>query len=373
MSLASLEISHCRGEMALARGSERGQRDLEVLPAAGGAQAPASAPAAPAKQPDQVVALVDYHQHLASPAAAELLNRLSLPVPAVEMPPDVARLLRARAERWNDKAALADLYTEDSLVFDFDHPGWVRGRAAVAAHLSTFFARPFRLTPLDYAGGGSSGHVAGYFTRKDGASIRHFGFFYLELAQGGDGTWRIAVERSSFPGPPMQEPVTGEELVSLLDAAGMQRAVVLSGAYWFDMPKVSPGADAYAKVRAENDWIAREGGGAFSDEVLATFAEAVSSGHPATKNLYFDVSDAAPAADGSEEIARTIARRIRQIGLRRILYGSDAAGTHPPPREAWAAFRKGIPLTEEEFRTIANNVLPYVGGSREGSRETPPE
>ncbi|MFP5288431.1 MAG: hypothetical protein ACLGI9_22030, partial [Thermoanaerobaculia bacterium] len=93
---------------------------------------------------------------------------------------------------------------------------------------------------------------------------------------------------------------------------------------------------------------------------LAAFAEAVSSGHPATKNLYFDVSDAAPTASGSEEIARTIAQRIRQIGLRRILYGSDAAGTHPPPREAWAAFRNGIPLTEEEFRIIANNVLPWL-------------
>jgi hypothetical protein len=34
-------------------------------------------------------------------------------------------------------------------------------------------------------------------------------------------------------------------------------------------------------------------------------------------------------------------------------------------------FRKDIPLTEEEFRTIANNVLPYLGGS--SSNPAPPE
>lgn len=112
------------------------------------------------------------------------------------------------------------------------------------------------------------------------------------------------------------------------------------------------------------------GGGAFSDAALAVFAEAVSSRHPATKNLYFDISDAALVAGGSQEILRTIAQRIRQIGVQRILYGSDAAGGHPPPHEAWAMFRKDIPLTEEEFRTIANNVLPYLGGS--SSNPVPP-
>jgi uncharacterized protein len=282
--------------------------------------------------------------------------------------------------------------------------------------------------------------------------------------------WRIAVERDTFPGPPMQEVITGEQLVALLDIAGIERAVVLSSASGFEIPQVARGTEVYANVRAENDWTAQEvarfpdrliafcgfnplaeyalaeldrcagnphfkglklqldasemdfknpehvarlrrvfeasnrhrlpitvharplgdygreqaeifvnqvlpaapdvpvqiahlwGGGAFSDSALAAYAEAVSSGHPATKNLYFDVSDAALVAGGSEEILRTIALRIRQIGLRRILYGSDAAGAHPPPREAWAAFRKEIPLTEEEFRIIANNVLPYLGG-----------
>ena len=52
---------------------------------------------------------------------------------------------------------------------------------------------------------------------------------------------------------------------------------------------------------------------------------------------------------------REIAARIREIGLGRILYASDA-----PPPEAWHAFRTTLPLTEAEFRTLANNVAPYM-------------
>jgi len=55
-----------------------------------------------------------------------------------------------------------------------------------------------------------------------------------------------------------------------------------------------------------------------------------------------------------------IARRLRELGLQRILYGSDAASDgNPPPREGWAAFRT-LPLTEAEFRTIARNLAPYL-------------
>ena len=58
--------------------------------------------------------------------------------------------------------------------------------------------------------------------------------------------------------------------------------------------------------------------------------------------------------------ASLIARRIRQLGPERILYGSDAAaGANLTPREGWAAFRK-LPLTDAEFAVIAGNVPPYM-------------
>lgn len=99
------------------------------------------------------------------------------------------------------------------------------------------------------------------------------------------------------------------------------------------------------------------GGEAYSESALATYADAVSAGDPVTRNLYFDVAEAW-IGRGSAEERETIVRRMRQIGLGRILYGSDAGkGT---PRAAWAAFRTELPLTDEEFRTIANNVAPYM-------------
>ena len=71
------------------------------------------------------------------------------------------------------------------------------------------------------------------------------------------------------------------------------------------------------------------GGANFSADALAVYAEAVAARRPATHRLYFDVSDAALAAS-TPELAQVVADRIRQIGLDRIFYGSDAAfGSHP--------------------------------------------
>lgn len=435
--------------------------------ASDGSRTAANADATPtAQKPDPIAPLVDHHQHLLSSAAAALLND---PPPLAEpLPQDVMRLLQDRAERWNDRAALADLYTEGSIVLgDFD-PCWIRGRTAVADYLSTRFARPFRLTPIAYTSQGSAAHIAGYFTRGEGPSTRHFGYFYMALNKGADGAWRVAVENDTFPGPPRQEPITAEQLVAMLDAAGIRRAVVLSEGFWFDGPKV-PAAEAYPKVRAENDWTAQQvaqfpdrlvafcsfnplndyalteldrcassgrfkglklhfntsgvdlknprhvervrrvfeaankrrlpivvhvradqsygrehaeillhqlvaaapdipvqiahlwGGENFSDSALAAYADAVAAGDPATRNLYFDVAEAALVAGDSNETLQLIAKRIRQIGPKRILYGSDAAlNGRLQPRDAWVQFREKVPLTEAEFRTIANNVAPYL-------------
>ena len=95
------------------------------------------------------------------------------------------------------------------------------------------------------------------------------------------------------------------------------------------------------------------GGENFSSSALAVYADAFSSHDPLTRNLYFDISGAWSYAK-PEEMPEIVAR-IRQIGIGRILYGSDA-----PPAEAWKAFREKLPLTEAEFRTIASNVAPYL-------------
>jgi predicted TIM-barrel fold metal-dependent hydrolase len=302
-------------------------------------------------------------------------------------------------------------------------------------------------------------------TRVDADTIRPVVDYHQHLVSPAGAV----VQNLTFPTAARQSTIRAVDLIELLDAAGIKRAVVLSDAFWFDSKRDQPSPQSYAKVRAENDWTAAEiakfpkrlvgfcslnplreyaiaelercartpyftgvklhfgtsgvdlknpthlasvrrvfgaansrrlpiivhvradqsygrehaeillnrvlsmapdvvvqiahlwGGGGYSESALAGYADAVTSRHPGTKNLYFDVSDAALVAEGSSEILNAIAARIRQIGPRRVLYGSDAVGVgHPPPREAWAAFRTQIPLTEEEFRIIAGNLAPYL-------------
>ncbi len=105
------------------------------------------------------------------------------------------------------------------------------------------------------------------------------------------------------------------------------------------------------------------GGGAAndppSDEALATFIAAIARQDPKVRNLYFDVALVAPA-DLSPERTQFVVKSIRDLGLQRILYGSDGGDpTDPPPKAMLEAFRK-LPLTDAEFRAIEGNHAPYL-------------
>jgi predicted TIM-barrel fold metal-dependent hydrolase len=80
-------------------------------------------------------------------------------------------------------------------------------------------------------------------------------------------------------------------------------------------------------------------------------------------NVYFDASGVIGVEKPSDKL-NLIATRIRQIGVNRVLYGSD--GALPPastPKKAWEAFRR-LPLTDAEFKIIANNRAPYLESNR---------
>jgi predicted TIM-barrel fold metal-dependent hydrolase len=270
--------------------------------------------------------------------------------------------------------------------------------------------------------------------------------------------------------PRRPEAVAADRLISELDSAGIHRAAVLSVAYWFDSPlRKPPIENEYAKVEAENDWVAAQaaryprrlaaffsfnplkdhaldeikrcakdcrfkgiklhfansgvdvrksghieslrrvfraanerqlpiivhlwvpgaygrehsetflqkvvpaapkipiqiahlaasGPGYHSDAALAVFAEAAANGDPRMKNVYFDVAGIILGGTPPRTLD-LVAKRLRQLGMLRILFGSDRAGTfNVPPGQAWAAFRR-LPLTEEEFRTVAENLAPYL-------------
>jgi predicted TIM-barrel fold metal-dependent hydrolase len=97
------------------------------------------------------------------------------------------------------------------------------------------------------------------------------------------------------------------------------------------------------------------------DEALGVYADAITAGDRRMKNVYFDVASEV-TRDTPPETLTLVARRLRQLGLRRVLYGSDRAGTLDDRSKGiwdWTAFRR-LPLTDEEFRRIAENVAPYM-------------
>lgn len=94
------------------------------------------------------------------------------------------------------------------------------------------------------------------------------------------------------------------------------------------------------------------------DPALSVFIEAIGRGDPRTTRLWFDVTTVA-TDDMTAEQSELLATRIRQVGVERVVYGSDAALPTREPKAGWARFRK-LPLTEGELATIASNVAPHV-------------
>jgi uncharacterized protein len=269
---------------------------------------------------------------------------------------------------------------------------------------------------------------------------------------------------------------TAQDLIALLDAAGVQRALILSLAYQYGNPNKPAVKDEYTKVKAENDWTAQQvaqypgrlrafcgvdplkdyalqeiarcakdpylhfglklhfgnsdvnmeepqgvakvravfqaadqhgmpivvhmhpsvtrhrpygekeariflnevlpaaahvpvqiahlaGAGGYDDpgvdEALAVFIDAIAKHDPRMAHVYFDISGVAGLGRW-EDKKNEIARRIRQVGVERILWGSDGYfGGGMTPEQALRAFEE-LPLSRREFQTIYGNVTPYM-------------
>jgi predicted TIM-barrel fold metal-dependent hydrolase len=87
---------------------------------------------------------------------------------------------------------------------------------------------------------------------------------------------------------------------------------------------------------------------------MAVFGAAAERNDPRMKHVYFDVS-----SNVTEEItpanAALVVQRIRQVGTRRILYGSDLSAPGGSIARGWEIFRTKLPLTAEELQQIMQN------------------
>jgi predicted TIM-barrel fold metal-dependent hydrolase/ketosteroid isomerase-like protein len=216
-----------------------------------------------------IVPLGDHHTHILSINAAELGAR---PIPpAVELPEEIAKLLRdkERLSKERTVAAIKDLYTGDAVVQDVGGPYWLQGDAAVRyVAESTVIAR---LLPTAFQVSGTSGYVAGIEVTDSNGKVEPASNFLYVIRKGPDGKWRVAVETFTLTGWPVAK-VAAEELIAGLDAAGIEHASVLSIAYWYGSAfRDTPVENEYARVRAENDWVAEQTG-KYPDRLSAYFS-----------------------------------------------------------------------------------------------------
>jgi predicted TIM-barrel fold metal-dependent hydrolase len=384
----------------------------------------------------------------------------------VELPADLTAVLEAHGgAHWNDETALVALYAKDSFVTTNIDQGKRGAPELVAKYASTRFRAAYRMQPTAFVRNGNAASVAGVFLR--GEPSQTIGFFHLTLVK--EEGWKIVGAQWSFPGPPVSEPESAKDLIAALDDAGIRKAVVLSDAYFFDSPVLTPQGGSYDAVRAENDWTAEQtaqypdrlvafcslnplsdyalqelrrcaesgrfkglklhlgvsridllnaehvarlrtvvgeanelkmplvvhvrngsdygarhahilldqivsaapsvsftiahlwGGEAYSAEALGVYANALSAHDPHAKNLYFDIAELDLVIGEQPDALEECAKDMRQIGLDRILYGTDGPiSESQTPRDGWARTQAALPLTEAEFVQIANNVAPYL-------------
>lgn len=96
-----------------------------------------------------------------------------------------------------------------------------------------------------------------------------------------------------------------------------------------------------------------------ADSVMAVFAAAAERRDARLRHLWFDLATVVtPETDAAT--AALVARRIRQVGVGRVVYGSDLAPPGGSVAAGWAVFRARVPLTAAEFATIATNEARFV-------------
>lgn len=132
---------------------------------------------------------------LVSAVASAAQEPPSQPLPSVDLPPELERVLRDYEVAWSarDPVALAALFAPDGFVLARGRPP-LRGRPAIQEHY-TGQGGPLSLRAIAFASEGSVAYIiGGYSARRGGADD---GKFTLTLRMGSDGRWLIVSDMDS--------------------------------------------------------------------------------------------------------------------------------------------------------------------------------
>lgn len=124
-------------------------------------------------------------------AGSEARAQAPAPLPTVDLPPELNRVLRDYETHWKakDGAALGALFTDDGFVA---RGPWIRGREAIRVAYSTSSGGDLRLRAVGFATSDTVGYIIGGFRYGD-ASIDG-GKFILALRRAARGEWKIAAD-----------------------------------------------------------------------------------------------------------------------------------------------------------------------------------
>lgn len=296
----------------------------------------------------QSAPLVDYHQHLFSPAAALLVST------GAPMGPITARDLIALLDSAGIRRALVL-----SVAYTWGNPSRsVTDEYAKVRAENDWTAQQVALFPNRLRAFCSVNPLRDYALRELARCARdpelHFG---LKLHFGNSDV-------------NLDDPQQLERLQQVFRAANgyrMSIVVHMHASISKGRPYGRTEADIFLNqllpqardVSVQIAHLAGAGGyDSTDDAALAVFVDAVAKHDPRTERLYFDATGVV-GPDLPPGQADLIVQRIRQLGVQRVLYGSDAAVAGNSPQQGWATFRR-LPLTDAEFQTIANNLTPYM-------------
>ena len=294
--------------------------------------------------------VIDYHQHLFSPAAAALItgNQSSPGITARDVIAllDSAGIRRALVLSMGYTWGKASRATVDN---EYDHVreenDWTAQQVAqypdrLRAFCSFNPLRPYALDEL--------ARCSTIPQLRTGLKL-HFGNSDVDL----DNPGNVALVRTVFE---------AANRLRMAIVVHLRTSLDLDRRYGADAARVflNELLPAAPDVPVQIAHLAGAGGyNAETDSALGVFTDAIARHDPRLTNVWFDVT-AVVRPGMSAELLQQIAARIRQLGLERVLYGSDAAALPLAyPRAGWAAFQR-LPLTEAEVRVIASNVAPYM-------------
>ena len=118
------------------------------------------------------------------------------PLPSVDLPPDLERVLRDYEQHWNagNTAVLVDLFTDDGFVKR--RGGWISGHATLREALAGT-SGDLRLRAVSYAADERVGYIVGAYGYGSEPPVPDRGLFVLALRRGDDGRWLIAADLDS--------------------------------------------------------------------------------------------------------------------------------------------------------------------------------